>query len=47
MSEFSAAVKRVKKVAKGATINGTYKMFPIDALKAFRNDLLLITAAME
>jgi len=36
------AVDRVRKVAKGATINGTYRMSPEPALDAFRADLLRI-----
>lgn len=33
---------RVRAVAKGATINGTYRMSPEPALEAFRADLLAI-----
>lgn len=36
------AQDRVRRVAKGATINGTYKLLPEPALDAFRADLLLI-----
>ena len=36
------ACDRVRKVAKGATINGTYKLAPEPALDAFRADLLRI-----
>jgi hypothetical protein len=38
----AAAAGRVRKVAKGATINGTYKLNPEDALAAFRADLLIL-----
>jgi hypothetical protein len=36
------AARRVRAVAKGATINGTYGLRPELALEAFRADLLLI-----
>jgi len=36
------SIKRVRAVAKGATINGTYKMLPEPALEAFRADLLAL-----
>lgn len=36
------ARKRVRLVAEGAMINTTYKRFPIDALAAFKADLLLV-----
>jgi hypothetical protein len=36
------AVERVRRIAKGATINGTYKLAPEPALDAFRADLLRI-----
>jgi hypothetical protein len=36
------AMARVRAVAKGATINGTYKMLPGAAIEAFKTDLLLI-----
>ena len=39
---YKLAVDRVRKVAKGATINGTYRMAPEPALDAFRADLLRI-----
>lgn len=33
---------RIRRVAKGDTINGTYKLAPEPALDAFRADLLLL-----
>lgn len=36
------AQERVRRVAKGATINGTYRLPPGEALDAFRADLLRI-----
>jgi hypothetical protein len=39
------ARRRVRAVAEGATINGTYKLLPIPALEAFRSDLLLILSS--
>jgi hypothetical protein len=36
------AKRRVRRIAKGSTINGTYGLLPNDALEAFRKDLLLI-----
>lgn len=33
---------RVRRVAHGATINGTYGQLPMDALEAFRKDLLTV-----
>jgi hypothetical protein len=41
------ARERVRKVANGATINGTYKMMPGEALTAFRHDLLLLVKIAE
>lgn len=38
----SRARKRVRAVAEGETINGTYGLSPIGALDAFRLDLLTI-----
>ena len=35
-------IKRVRAVAKGATINGTYRLSPEPALEAFRADLLAL-----
>lgn len=40
--ELYLAKRRVRKVAEGATINGTYRLSPEEALEAFRSDLLLI-----
>lgn len=40
----AAARERVRKVAEGATINGTYRMLPGEALEAFRADLLRVLA---
>lgn len=39
---FALAQDRVRKVALGGTINGTYRMSPEPALDAFRADLLRI-----
>lgn len=35
-------IQRLRAIAKGATINGTYRMEPIAALDAFRADLLAL-----
>jgi len=35
-------IQRLRAIAKGATINGTYKMLPEPALEAFRADLLAL-----
>jgi hypothetical protein len=40
--ELEASKARIRAVAKGATINGTYRMQPGEALDAFRADLLRI-----
>lgn len=40
----AAARERVRKVAEGATINGTYRMLPGEALDAFRADLVRVLA---
>lgn len=39
------AKERVRAIARGGTINGTYRMSPESALAAFRADLLRILAA--
>jgi hypothetical protein len=41
----SAKLKRVRAVAEGATINGTYRLPPGEALAAFRADLIAILDA--
>ena len=42
MTTLEEAVRRVKLVADGGTINGTYKKLPMAALVAFRADLSLL-----
>jgi hypothetical protein len=37
--------ERVRKVAEGATVNGTYQLPPGEALAAFRADLIAILDA--
>lgn len=39
------AKSRIRKVAEGATINGTYRLSPEPALEAFRADLVRILDA--
>lgn len=40
----AGARERVRRVAGGATINGTYRLSPEPALEAFKADLLLVLA---
>lgn len=40
-------IARVRAVGEGRTINGTYKLMPGEALAAFREDLLYLTAALQ
>lgn len=40
----AGARERVRAVAQGATINGTYKLLPEASLEAFRADLIRILA---
>lgn len=42
LGSVATARDRVRAVANGATINGTYKQLPIDSLEAFRRDLLTV-----
>jgi hypothetical protein len=42
IEERRTARDRVRNVARGATINGTYRLPPGEALDAFRADLLRI-----
>jgi hypothetical protein len=46
-SKLFVARLRVRKVAQGGTINGAYRLGPIDALKAFRDDLTIILDFVE
>jgi hypothetical protein len=43
----AALIARVRKVAEGGTINGSYGMLPGEALAAFRSDLIALLEALE
>lgn len=44
--ELEQAMRRVRKVADGDTINGAYGKMPIASLVAFRDDLQSVLAAL-
>lgn len=39
---YALLISRIRRIAKGDSINGTYKLNPKDALAAFRADLLVL-----
>ena len=47
IEELKARMERVRKVADGGTINGTYRALPMDSLIAFRADLSALLSALS
>lgn len=46
-TQLNLVLKRLEAIAKGATINGTYKMMPDEALVMFKADLAYIVGYVK